>query len=63
VIGAEGQATTPRWVLITTGRFAGENGRLITAGKDRAAVDLGRAIDGGSGIVSVPISDVREVER
>jgi hypothetical protein len=57
-----GQETTLRWVLITSGRFAGATGRLLGAGMERVVVDLGVPIDGGNGIVSVPVSAVREVE-
>ncbi|GAB3172737.1 hypothetical protein GCM10027059_42640 [Myceligenerans halotolerans] len=57
------EATALRWVLITSGRFAGQIGRLLGQGPERAGVDLGVDIDGGSGIVSVPVSAVREVER
>ncbi|GAB3165903.1 hypothetical protein GCM10027059_24170 [Myceligenerans halotolerans] len=49
-------------VLITSGRFAGQVGRLLAKGRERVGVDLGIAIDGGNGIVSVPVSAVREVE-
>lgn len=50
-------------VQITCGRFAGRSGRLLGTGEGRATVDLGVAIDGGSGVVLVPVADVREVER
>ncbi|GAB3174290.1 hypothetical protein GCM10027059_46310 [Myceligenerans halotolerans] len=50
-------------VQITSGRFAGRTGLLVGAGEDRATVDLGVPIDGGSGVVVVPASAVRESER
>lgn len=49
-------------VLITSGRFVGWTGRLLGIGKERATVDLGVPIDGGSGVVVVPAADVREVQ-
>ncbi|WP_460705987.1 hypothetical protein [Myceligenerans halotolerans] len=50
-------------VVITSGRFVGMTGRLLARGPERAGVDLGVPIDGGNGIVTVPVSTVREVER
>lgn len=50
-------------VQIVAGRFAGMSGRLTEPGSERTVVDLGVPIDGGSGLVSVPVSAVREVER
>ncbi|MBL0886194.1 hypothetical protein [Myceligenerans indicum] len=48
---------------ITAGRFAGEPGRLIAAGSQWVTVDLGVAIDGGNGVVTVPVSAVRVFEQ
>jgi hypothetical protein len=48
-------------VVILAGRFAGEAGRLTGVGPKSATVDLGKAIDGGSGVVVVPVGAVREV--
>lgn len=56
------QATTAV-VLIVDGRFAEERARLLGAGSEWATVDLGRPVDGGSGVVLVPVSAVREVEQ
>lgn len=56
-------AETMTEVQILRGRFAGKSGRLLGTGQGRATVDLGVAIDGGSGVVVVPASDVREVGR
>lgn len=56
-------AETTTSVQITAGRFAGKSGRLLGTGQGRATVDLGVPIDGGGGVVVVPVSDVREVER
>jgi transcription antitermination factor NusG len=50
-------------VRIMVGRFAGMVGRLTGLGPELAGVDLGVAIDGGNGIVSVPVSALREVQR
>lgn len=57
------QVTDVRHVLIVAGRFAGVVGRLLGSGAQRATVDLGVPIDGGSGVVVVPVSAVREVRR
>lgn len=50
-------------VRIVAGRFTGESGRLLSPGQGWATVDLGVAIDGGSGIVVVPVSAVQEVDQ
>ncbi|GAB4084032.1 hypothetical protein GCM10028784_06620 [Myceligenerans cantabricum] len=50
-------------VQIAVGRFAGAPGRLIAAGPERAAVDLGVAIDGGNGVIVVPVSTVQGFEQ
>ncbi|WP_460703665.1 hypothetical protein [Myceligenerans halotolerans] len=55
--------TSIRQVRIVTGRFAGQSGRLVGSGPERATVDLGVDIDGGSGVVVVPVSAVREAEK
>ncbi|GAB3158306.1 hypothetical protein GCM10027059_02800 [Myceligenerans halotolerans] len=56
--GAEADATRVR-VRITTGRFAGRSGLLVGSGPERATVDLGVPVDGGSGVVVVPASAVQ----
>ncbi|GAB3170265.1 hypothetical protein GCM10027059_36400 [Myceligenerans halotolerans] len=50
-------------VWITSGRFAGRSGLLVGSGPDRATVDLGVPVDGGSGVVVVPASAVRADEQ
>lgn len=50
----------PTQVDIVEGRFAGRDGRLLGYGTELATVDLGVPIDGGSGVVVVPVSAVRE---
>ncbi|MBE1876167.1 hypothetical protein [Myceligenerans pegani] len=61
---AERATLTPNaHVVITSGRFAWMAGRLTGTSAERAGVDLGVSIDGGNGIVSVPVWAVREVER
>jgi transcription antitermination factor NusG len=62
---ADGQArlTPDMRVRIMVGRFAGESGRLLSAGPESATVDLGVAIDGGNGIVVVPTSEIQGIEQ